>query len=86
MPLSKDYVIIDVNLALLYILGISSISVYGIIIAGWASNSRYSFLGALRSSAQLIAYEISLGFILLTLVLPINSFNLMDFVYFQNNI
>ena len=86
MPLSGNHVIVDVNLALLYILGVSSISVYGIIIAGQASNSRYSFLGALRSSAQLIAYEISLGFIILTLVLPLNSFNLHDIMYFSESI
>ena len=65
---------------------ISSLSVYGIIIAGWASNSRYSFLGALRSSAQMIAYEISIGFIILTIILPVNSFNLIDIIYFQKKI
>lgn len=86
LPLSPNYVLIDVNLGIIYILSISSLSVYGIIIAGQSSNSRYSFLGALRSTAQLIAYEISIGFILLTLVLPINSFNLLDFVFFQTRI
>ena len=86
MPLATTNGILDVDLALLYVFGISSIAVYGIVIAGQASNSKYGFLGALRSSAQLIAYEISLGFIILTVVLPINSFNLLDFAHFSEKI
>ena len=73
----------DLNLGLLYLLAISSIAVYGLIIAGWASNSKYAFLGCLRSSAQMISYEVSIGFILLCIVLCTNSFNITQIIEFQ---
>jgi NADH-quinone oxidoreductase subunit H len=83
LPFSYGFVLSDINIGLLYIFAISSLSVYGIIIAGWASNSRYAFLGALRSSAQMIAYEVSIGLIILVLIVPVGSLNLTDIVLFQ---
>jgi len=83
---SSTSVFTDLNLGLLYLLAISAISVYGIIISGWASNSKYAFLGSLRSSAQMISYEVSIGFILLTIVLCTNSFNLNDIIEFQEEV
>ena len=65
IPLSDNFVIADINVGVLYILAVSSLGVYGIIIAGWASNSKYAFLGAIRSSAQMISYEVSIGLLLL---------------------
>ena len=85
IPFGYGFVLSDINIGLLYIFAISSLSVYGIIIAGWSSNSRYAFLGALRSSAQMIAYEVSIGLILLSLVVPVGSLNLTDLVLFQKN-
>jgi len=83
---SSTSVLCDLNLGLLYLLAISAISVYGIIISGWASNSKYAFLGSLRSSAQMISYEVSIGFILLIIVLCTNSFNINDIILFQEDI
>jgi len=76
----------DINLALLYIFFISSFSVYGIVLSGWSSNSRYSFLGALRSTAQMISYEVSIGLILINILLCVGSLNLVDIVNFQKSI
>ena len=76
----------DINLSLIYILAITSLSVYGIIISGWSSNSKYSFLGSLRSSAQMISYEVSIGFILLPLAIFTSSFNLIDWINHQDSI
>jgi len=76
----------DINLALLYIFFISSFSVYTIILSGWSSNSRYSFLGALRSSAQMISYEVSIGLILINVLLCVGSLNLVDIINFQKSI
>ena len=84
MPLTYDYVLSNINLGVLFIFCISIFHVYGIIFAGWASNSRYSFLGALRSSAQLIAYDISMGLVILNIILYTKSLNLIDIVEFQD--
>jgi len=80
---NQTAVFADLNLGILYLLAISSIAVYGLIIAGWSSNSKYAFLGCLRSSAQMISYEVSIGFILLTIVLCTNSFNITNIIEFQ---
>jgi len=86
IPFDYGYVIGDVNLGVLYIFAMSSLGVYAIIIAGWSSNSRYSFLGGLRSSAQMISYEISIGLILINVLLCVGSLNLTDIVVFQEEI
>lgn len=83
VPIDFGYSFIDINLALLFILGISSLSVYGIIIAGWSSNSKYAFLGSLRSAAQMISYEVSLGLIIMPLFMMSENFNLLDLLYEQ---
>ena len=76
----------DINIGILYLLAISSLGVYGIIIAGWSSNSKYAFLGALRSTAQMISYEITIGFTILSVILCAGSLNLLDIVYSQQSI
>jgi NADH-quinone oxidoreductase subunit H len=86
IPFSEGFVIADINIGLLYVLAVSSLSVYGIIISGWASNSRYAFLGALRSAAQMISYEVSFGLILLNIVMCVGSLNLTKIVLFQEQI
>jgi NADH-quinone oxidoreductase subunit H len=86
IPLSKQILISDINLGILYLLAISSLSVYGIIMAGWSSNSKYPFLGSLRSAAQMISYEISIGFILVNICLCVGSFNLSTIVLAQKNV
>ena len=83
IPAAPGWVIANLNLGILYILAISSLGVYGIIIGGWASNSKYPFLGALRSTAQMISYEVSIGFILITVLLLVGSLNLTDIVEAQ---
>jgi NADH-quinone oxidoreductase subunit H len=85
IPYSKYGVLSDLNIGLLYILAISSLGVYGIIMSGWASNSKYAFLGALRSAAQMISYEVSVGFILVTLILNTGSYNLQIIINAQQN-
>ncbi len=80
IPFSAQLVLADVNVGVLYLFAISSLGVYGIIIAGWASNSQYSFLGAIRSSAQMVSYEVSLGLIVISVLLFAGSFNLSDIV------
>ena len=86
IPLSENIVISDLNLGVLYLFAISSLSVYGIILAGWSSNSKYPFLGSLRSAAQMISYEVSIGFILVNVCLCVGSFNLSKIVVAQTNV
>jgi NADH-quinone oxidoreductase subunit H len=83
IPLSTEYVYLDLRLSILFILSISSLSVYGIILAGWSSNSKYAFFGSLRSAAQMISYEVSLSLIILPIVAFNKSYNLSDILYFQ---
>ena len=83
VPLDFGIVIVDINLGMLYLFAVSSLGVYGIILAGWSSNSRYAFLGALRSAAQMVSYEVSLGLILLSIVISVGSLNLSAIVLFQ---
>ena len=83
IPFSNKIVAADINLGILYLFAISSLNVYGILLAGWSSNSKYAYLGALRSAAQMISYEISIGFIVLTTVLCAGSFNLSSIVLAQ---
>ncbi len=83
MPFGAGLVLADIHLGVLYVLAISSLSVYAIIIAGWASNSKYPFLGALRSAAQMISYEVSIGFVLVTVLLKAGSLNLSRIVEAQ---
>ncbi|MCV6638438.1 NADH-quinone oxidoreductase subunit NuoH [Candidatus Albibeggiatoa sp. nov. NOAA] len=80
IPFADGWVVSDINAGLLYILAMTSIGVYGVIIAGWASNSKYAFLGAMRSAAQIIAYEIAMGFTLVGVLMMANSLNLGDIV------
>lgn len=84
IPFQADLVLADVNAGLLYIIAISSIGVYGVILAGWASNSKYPFLAAMRASAQMISYEIAMGFALVTVLIISGSLNLSKIVLLQN--
>jgi len=86
IPLSETIVISDLNVGILYLFSISALSVYGIILAGWSSNSKYPFLGALRSAAQMISYEVSIGFIVVTVALCSGSFNLSKIVLAQQQV
>ncbi len=83
VPVAPGWVIADINVGILYLLAISSLGVYGIIIGGWASNSKYPFLGALRSAAQMVSYEVSIGFVLVCVLLLVGSLNLSDIVNSQ---
>jgi NADH-quinone oxidoreductase subunit H len=80
IPFSAEVVLADINAGLLYVMAITSMGVYGVIIAGWASNSKYAFLGAMRSAAQIVAYEIAMGFALVCVLLVSQSLNLSDIV------
>ncbi|CDP54222.1 NADH-ubiquinone oxidoreductase chain H [Devosia sp. DBB001] len=83
IPLDQGWVMADINVGILYILAISSLGVYGVIMGGWASNSKYAFLGALRSAAQMVSYEVSIGFVIVTVLLCVGSLNLTDIVIAQ---
>jgi NADH-quinone oxidoreductase subunit H len=83
IPFSDGWVIANINVGILYIFAISSLEVYGIIMGGWASNSKYPFLGALRSAAQMVSYEVSIGFVIVTVLLCVGSLNLTDIVNAQ---
>jgi len=83
IPLNGWYVIADINAGLLYVLALTSIGVYGVILAGWATNSKYAFLGAMRSAAQIVAYEIAMGFALVGILMAAGSLNLGDIVQAQ---
>jgi NADH-quinone oxidoreductase subunit H len=83
IPVNEGWVGADINVGILYLFAISSLGVYGIIIAGWASNSKYAFLGAMRSAAQMVSYEVSMGFVLVSVLLCVGSLNLTDIVHSQ---
>jgi NADH-quinone oxidoreductase subunit H len=83
IPIDAGWALADINVGILYIFAISSLGVYGVIMAGWASNSKYAFLGALRSAAQMVSYEVSIGFVLVTVLLCVGSLNLTDIVIAQ---
>lgn len=83
MPVSAEFVIADINVGILYLFAISSLGVYGIIMSGWASNSKYAFLGAIRSAAQMVSYEVSIGFVIVCVLLMVGSLNLGDIVRAQ---
>jgi NADH-quinone oxidoreductase subunit H len=83
MPFSPELVLADINAGLLYIMALSSMGVYGVIIAGWASNSKYAFLGAMRSAAQMVSYELAMGFALVVVLMVSASLNLSDIVESQ---
>ena len=86
IPVADGWVIADINVGILYLFAISSLGVYGIIIAGWASNSKYAFLGALRSAAQMVSYEVSIGFVIICVLLVAGSLNLSEIVRAQETI
>lgn len=86
IPFSHTIVLADINLGILYLFAISSLNVYGLILAGWASNSKYAFLGALRSTAQMISYEISIGFIVLSIAVCVGSLNLSKIILAQKEV
>jgi len=84
VPVNEGWAIANINVGILYIFAISSLEVYGVIMGGWASNSKYPFLGALRSAAQMVSYEVSIGFVIVTVLLTVGSLNLTDIVLSQN--
>jgi NADH-quinone oxidoreductase subunit H len=86
IPFDYGWVLADINVGILYLFAISSLGVYGIIIAGWASNSKYAFLGALRSAAQMVSYEVSIGLVIITVLLCVGSLNLTQIVLAQQTV
>ena len=86
IPVGDGWAVANINVGILYLFAISSLGVYGVIIAGWASNSKYAFLGALRSAAQMVSYEVSIGFVLVSVLLCVGSLNLNDIVKAQSHI
>ena len=86
IPFDEGWVLADINVGILYLFAVSSLGVYGVIMAGWASNSKYPFLGALRSAAQMVSYEISMGFVIVTVLLCVGSLNLTDIVLAQKDL
>ena len=83
IPVNDGWAIADINVGILYLFAVSSLGVYGIVIAGWASNSKYAFLGALRSAAQMVSYEVSMGLVIVTVLLCAGSLNLTAIVHAQ---
>ena len=86
IPFSETQVLADINVGILYLFAVSSLGVYGIIMGGWASNSKYPFLGAIRSAAQMVSYEVSIGIIIINVLLCVGSLNLNDIVLAQQNV
>ena len=86
IPMSESMVLADINVGLLYLFAVSSLGVYGIIMGGWASNSKYPFLGAIRSAAQMVSYEVSIGIIIINVLLCVGSLNLKDIVLAQKDL
>ena len=86
IPVNDGWAIANINVGVLYLFAISSLGVYGIVIAGWASNSKYAFLGALRSAAQMVSYEVSMGFVMVTVLLCAGSLNLTEIVRAQERV
>ena len=86
IPLADGWAIADINVGITYIFAISSLGVYGVIMGGWASNSKYAFLGALRSAAQMVSYEVSMGLIIVTVLMCVGSLNLTDIVRAQEHV
>ena len=85
IPMSEEFVLADINVGILYLFAVSSLGVYGIIMGGWASNSKYPFLGAIRSAAQMVSYEVSIGIIIINVLLCVGSLNLKDIVIAQKD-
>jgi NADH-quinone oxidoreductase subunit H len=85
VPVNEGWAVADINVGILYIFAISSLGVYGVIMGGWASNSKYPFLGALRSAAQMVSYEVSLGFVIICVLMIVGSLNLTDIVLAQKD-
>ena len=86
IPFSYNFVLADINVGILYLFAVSSLGVYGIIMGGWSSNSKYPFLGAIRSAAQMVSYEVSIGVIIINVLLCVGSLNLTDIVLAQENL
>ncbi|MEC8020035.1 MAG: NADH-quinone oxidoreductase subunit NuoH [Pseudomonadota bacterium] len=86
IPFAENWVVADINVGILYIFAVSSLGIYGIIMGGWASNSKYPFMGAMRSAAQMVSYEVSIGFVIITVLLCVGSLNLSEIVIAQKNL
>ena len=86
IPFAPGWVVSDINVGVMYLFAVSSLSIYGVIMAGWASNSKYPFLGALRSAAQMVSYEVSIGFVIITVLLCVGSLNLTKIVEAQRTV
>ena len=86
IPFSNEFMLADINVGILYLFAVSSLGVYGIIMGGWASNSKYPFLGAIRSAAQMVSYEVSIGIIIINVLLCVGSLNLKDIVNAQQDL